>query len=291
MENDQVIAMHKIALESKKQVAPKHRIYALNRVARQLGVPLLQATAADLVEWQASIRHLNAGTVRVYVTHLQQFYAWALDVELISVDPSRKLQRPKVRRGAPRPMHDQDLENLFAICTRTDLRLAFSYAAFAGLRCEEVARLHRNDVDLYGAKVVYVRGKGDKERVVPLIPLLIDEMHFAGESARRPGHLIHTATGKPYTGANLSLVTNEWLHETLGTESTFHSLRHWFGTNVMRFTNDPLFVRDLLGHSDLSTTQIYTQSNLVGAQDRLEKFDRLAERVTGKRRLHVVRDQ
>lgn len=280
-------------METAKHIAPQHREWALRRVSRYLGdTPLLEATPEQLAEWHASIRHLKAPTVRVYVTHLQQFYRWALDAELISADPSRKLQRPRARRGVPRPIHDSDLETLFAICSRKDLRLAFGFAAFAGLRCEEIARLRRNDLDLYGAaKVVYVKGKGDKERVVPLIEPLIQEVHRAGESARRPGNLIHSATGKPYKAANLSLVANRWLHDVLATESNLHSLRHWYGTNVMRVTKDPLLVRDLLGHADLSTTQIYTQSTLATAGEQLEPFARYAERMTGQRALHIVRDE
>jgi integrase/recombinase XerC len=293
-EEDRTVArQYEIHLETSKRsvITINDRIALLYRVATWLdGTTLLAATAPQLAEWQTSIRHLSANSVRVYTTHLQQFYRWALDAELIEADPARRLPRPRVSRGTPHPIADLELENLFAVCTGA-VRLTFAFAAFAGLRCGEIARLQRTDLDLYGPHpTVLVRGKGNKERRLPLIEPLIEEIHYAGESARRTGALIRTIEGRAYSPNNLSHVANDWLHNVLGSDSTLHSLRHWFATNVARLTKDPLFVRDLLGHADLSTTQIYMESGLVDGLDRLQGFSTRSDAVLTRRRLYAVPD-
>lgn len=294
MLDQSVIRQYEIHLETAKRsvVTINDRIAQLHRVADWLdGTQLLDATPLQLAEWQASIRHLSANTVRVYTTHLQQFYRWALDVELIDADPSRRLPRPRVNRGTPHPIADLELENLFAVCTGP-LRLVFAFAAFAGLRCGEITRLQRTDIEIYSDHpTVLVRGKGNKERRLPVIPTLVEEIHYAGHSARRTGALIRTAEGRAYGPNNLSHVANDWLHNVLGSDSTLHSLRHWFLTNVYRITKDPLFVRDLAGHADLSTTQVYVESGLDNALDRLEGFSTRADSVATRRHLYAVPDR
>ena len=267
------------------------RIYGLARLARWLlPTALLLATPEQLQAWQASIRHLTPNTVRVYSMHVRQFYAWATDAGLIADDPARRLAKPRVARGKPRPMAHTDVETLFAICTGP-LRLVFTFAAFAGLRCGEIARLMRNDIDLYGTPpMVYVRGKGRRERSVPLIGPLIEELHAAGHGARRPGPLLLNSEGRPWRPDSLSASTNRWLHDVLGTESTLHSLRHWYGTHLARITKDPLFVRDMLGHSSVSTTEIYMDPGSM-QPEQMDGFTRYVERVTGRRRLQLVPDQ
>jgi integrase len=88
----------------------------------------------------------------------------------------------------------------------------------------------------------------------------------------------------------MSKICNDYLHEVIGTSSTLHSLRHWYLTNVYRITKDPVFVRDLAGHADLSTTQVYIQSDVSDGINRLQGFSNYAENITTRRHLHAVPD-
>jgi site-specific recombinase XerD len=270
-----------IALETAKLSTETidDRIGTLERLRRFAGGgSLLELTAAQLHTWQASIRHLSANTVRVYTTHVQQFFIWAADAGLVDADPSRRLVKPRVARGVPHPIAQQEIETLFAICPNPPLRLIFALAAFAGLRCGEIARLQRMDIDFFASHpTIFVRGKGRRERYVPLIGPLAEELTAAGVAERGPQPVITRDNGRAYTPDGLSKIANDWLHTTLGTDAVLHSLRHWYATHIAQLTKDLLLVRDLLGHASLSTTQIYTQTAAIEP----EKLDAFAEAAGG----------
>lgn len=291
VDDDRIVEMYEIHMQTLKRspTTITDRIRELHRLRDFLdGTPLLSATHVDLVSWQQSIRLLTANTVRVYTTHLQQFYKWALDLELIDADPSRRLSRPRVGRGIPHPIGDQDLHNLFTICTG-DVRARFALAAFAGYRAGELARATQADIGRDEASPsLLIHGKGGKQRRVPLIPILVEELDYAGVG-RRPGPLFRTSRGRPFTPNFMSKDCNRWLHDILGTPSTIHSLRHWYLSNVYRITKDPVFVRDLAGHADLSTTQVYIQSDVSDGINRLAGFSSYAEQITSRRHLRAVK--
>lgn len=292
VDDTRVVEMYEIHMQTLKRspITITDRIRELHRLRDFLnGTPLLSATHFDLVSWQQSIRRLTPNTVRVYTTHLQQFYKWALDLELIDIDPSRRLHRPRVGRGVPHPIHDRDLQNLFAICGDGQMRGRFALAAFAGYRAGELARATQSDIGRdEAAPSLLIHGKGAKQRRVPLIPVLLEELDYCGVG-HRPGLLFHTADGEALTPNYMSKSCNNYLHDVIGTPSTIHSLRHWYLSNVYRITKDPVFVRDLAGHADLSTTQVYIQSDVSDGIRRLAGFSSFAENITSRRHLHAVK--
>ena len=92
---------------------------------------------------------------------------------------------------------------------------------------------------------------------------------------------------KPYPVERLS-VDSHWHLRGLGVETTLHSMRHAFLTNAANVTHDPLFVRDLAGHGSVATTEIYMDTNMLGAHERLAGVASIASDVLGAHRLHVA---
>ncbi len=259
------------------------RIELLGRLIAFLGKPINDAATEDLRAFQASYAHLAPASVDIYTRHMKAFYRWAHGRGLIETDPAAPLGVPHIGRGKPHPTRVEDLAVIFA-CTTGALRLAYVLAAFAGLRCGEVCRLQGQDLDLTPPATALVHGKGGKDRTVPLLPVVVAELHG---TARR-GWLVTHENGHPYRPNQLSVASTKHLHD-LGIATTLHSMRAAFATLAFAATRDPLFVRDLLGHESVATTEVYTLSSLADAHERLNGMSTQAAALLRPQRLRAVR--
>lgn len=260
-------------------VTVKDRLEILVRLAAFLApVPLIAATVERLTAWQMQFVHLAPASIDIYTRHVQAFYRWALAAGRITENPSARLTRPRVPAGRPHPTTTDDLRTLFS-CTSGTLRIVFALAAFAGLRRGEICRLQRPDLDLQLGTAL-IQGKGGKERTVPLVPPLLDELRTF---VPRHGHII-LYRGAPYSNPDtLSLQCLRHLR-SLGIDSTLHSMRHAFATNTYRATRDLLLVSELLGHASVKTTQIYAAPDMNDVQQRLRAVSDMADAFLTPRR-------
>lgn len=260
------------------------RMEVLRRLRAHIDKPLVDATAEDLRDFQKSFSHLAPASVNVYTRHVRAFYRWAYGRGLIPEDPSASLTVPRVAKGRPHPTTEDDLRTIFA-CTTGWLRMAYVLAAFAGLRRAEICRLERHDLDLSETPTAFIHGKGRKTRIVPLIPPVVAELLSYGLP---PRGWVLTKDGQPLDPERLSIDSHYHL-AGLGIQTTLHSLRHSFATQALRATRDPMFVRDLLGHESVATMEIYAESSMTGAHERLAPMSRLAPRLlSGEHRLYIV---
>jgi integrase/recombinase XerC len=212
---------------------------------------LLDATAADIEAFLLARGWCDV-TRYAFLSHLHAFYRWAVRMQLIPFDPTELVERPRIRRGLPRPITDDDLAYLL---TQADGRMHawLMLGAFAGLRCIEISRLQRNDVntdDMY----LRILGKGDKERLVPLHPLVLASLRRAG--LPRTGLLWTRKGGQAFTGTTVSQSANRWIR-AMGVDCTMHRLRHWFGTKSYAECQDIVAVAELMGHANTATTGVY----------------------------------
>lgn len=273
-----------MTLRGLSAVTIQSRHNVLSRLHDFLGRPVVTATPDDLRAWQTQFIRLAPASIDVYTRHVQAFFRWAVGVGVVSIDPSVGLARPRVPAGRPHPTAEDDLRLIFS-CTSGTLRIVFALATFAGLRRGEICRLQRPDVDLT-ARVVHVLGKGNKERDVPLIGPLVNEL--AG-FMRPHGYLVVREDGVPYV-RNPDLLSGRSARylRSLGVHSTLHSMRHAFATDVYRTTHDLLFVAELLGHASVNTTQIYAKPDFDRAQERMASIADLAASLLSRSRLRAV---
>lgn len=251
------------------------RVEILGRLLAFLGHPLLDATTDELYAFQRTFDHLSAASVNIYTRHAQAFYRWAIEWEHIEADPTRRMANVKVAGTVPHPTKAADLRVVFA-CARGRIRTAYVLAAFAGLRCAEICKARWVDLNIDAATpTLLVHGKGNKDRYVPLVGPVIEEL--AGLPEPHRGQILTRDNGDPLVPLWLSGESTRFL-ASIGIESTLHSMRAAFATSVARSTRDPMFVRDLLGHASVATTQIYIDTNLDGAHDKLAEF---AEQAAG----------
>jgi site-specific recombinase XerD len=233
----------------------EHRVSVLKRCQAAIGKPIREATTEDLLGWLDS-KHIADRTRYAYISHLAAFYRWALLEGQIQTDPTLRIPRPKMRLGIPRPIGTDDV--LFAVgnAPTSALRAMIVLAAYAGLRCMEIAQLDGGDVlDRVVPPVIVVEnGKGGKSRVVPVGPLVIRSLRAAGIRSQGP---VFREKGRQMPAWRVSHLIRQHLHDC-GIRASAHSLRHTYATQVLRQSGGDLrMTQELLGHSSPTTTSIY----------------------------------
>jgi integrase len=236
------------------------RAETLRRLGEWLGADPLTATPEQLANWRTSLEGLAPRTIRCYVVHVAQFYAWAELEELIPVSPARRLIKPAVSQGLPDPV---DADVALAALDRADgrVRVWLALAGWCGLRAHSIARSRREDVAVSVGglwRVSAYAAKGLHEYTVPLCALVVAELDRYGLPAlgwnftRLDGRAGHVSA------ARVSQTCNEWL-EASGFDVRLHQFRHFFGTEIQRQTGDLQVTADLMGHSDIGTTRNYAR--------------------------------
>lgn len=247
------------------------RLTVLGLLMRHAGRPLLDLDQADLDAWQSTLGVLALESRRAYVVQARGFYAWAADTGLVAENPAAVLVTPRVPKGVPRPMPEQDLERALAEAPPM-IRIWLELAAYAGLRAAEIAVLERADVlDTALIPSLVVHGKGGKTRVVPLAPEPLASLEDLPMPAR--GRLFRRPDGRPVTAKYVSEATGRFLRRR-GFTHSLHKLRHRFATAAYRVSKDLRLVQELLGHESPATTAIYTLVDPAAAAPVVAKIDR-----------------
>ena len=225
-------------------------------------------------------KKVSARTVARCLSTFRRFYRYLLRQNEITADPSAEISAPKLGRPLPSSLTEQEVSDLLtAPDTGSDLGLrdrAMLETLYAtGLRVSELVNLRTTELDT-NVGVVRVMGKGGKERLVPLGESAIEYLRRYMTQARTD--LLHgrqsdavfvTKRARPMTRqAFWQTIKPYGLAAGLRTPLSPHTLRHAFATHLLNHGADLRSVQMLLGHSDLSTTQIYTHV----AQERLKKL-------------------
>lgn len=233
---------------------------------------LYAATRTDLMDylaWRIQAGYQARSTARL-LSCLRGFYRHALREGLISADPTLDIAMPKLGRPLPHTLSETDVEALLAapdvsesLGLRDRCMLEVLYAC--GLRVSELVGLRLDQLNLRQG-VVRVTGKGSKERLVPLgEEALAWLVRYSSEA--RPVLLKGTPSDVLFPSQQAREMTRQtfWhrikLHAKqagIRSELSPHTLRHAFATHLLNHGADLRVVQMLLGHSDLSTTQIYT---------------------------------
>lgn len=245
---------------------------------RQGRSSLLQATEADLAAYLASRSSRGGAGKKVGIrsstqarlhSSLKRFYQFLARGRQIEVDPTLKLDPPKRSPRFPKVLSEEDVEALLAQPDATPLglrdRAMLEVLYASGLRVSELVRLKLAEVS-YDMGVVRIFGKGAKERLVPLGEEAIawlSRYSREGRPAllrkRSSDYVFVTGRGAPMTRqAFWHLIKRRASAALPGKSLSPHTLRHAFATHLINHGADLRVVQLLLGHADISTTQIYT---------------------------------
>lgn len=240
---------------------------------RSAGATSLEAAGRDQI-LAFLARELRAGrssrSLSRHLSGFRQYYHWLLRDGRIGADPTALIQSPKLGRGLPKVLDEQAIERLLEapdVDTPLGLRdramLETMYAS--GLRVSELTGLELSNVNL-NQGVVRILGKGEKERLVPLgehalewLRRYLKQSREALLKGRQSQAVFVTARGAGMTRqAFWHTVKRHATAAGIGRDLSPHVLRHSFATHLLNHGADLRVVQLLLGHSDLSTTQIYT---------------------------------
>ena len=240
------------------------------------------ASRADLLDFLAHQvqRRAKATTASRVLSSLKRFYRYQLRQGKIKADPTLNIDAPKLPRPLPKSLTEQDVEALLAapdvgeaLGLRDRAMLETLYAS--GLRVSELVTLAMAQVS-HDMGVVRVIGKGSKERLVPLGEEALAWLRRYMKEARpdllggRPSDALFVTTrgGAMTRQAFWHLIKRYALQAGLKKPLSPHTLRHAFATHLLNHGADLRVVQLLLGHADISTTQIYTHV----ARERLKQL-------------------
>jgi len=259
----------------------------LSHFARYLeeeGIDLGQVREVEIASYLYKLRRegLSARSMGRAISCMRGFFRFSLREGLLSYDPTSHLESPQFRAKLPFALSEEEVERLLSAPAgqrpremRDKAMIEILYAT--GMRVSELVGLSLQSVDL---TVGYVRcmGKGSKERIVPLGSSAITHLKSYLESSRPrllggrlSSHLFVGPSGRPLTRQCFwQMIRRLALKAGISKKVTPHTLRHSFATHLLERGADIRSVQMMLGHSDISTTQIYTHIT----KDRLKEIHR-----------------
>lgn len=188
--------------------------------------------------------------------HLRGYYTWAVKMGHFPAHPMDGLDRPDPGSSVPHPFTDEEITQALAQLPAQPWRMAVLLGTYAGMRCAEIAR---SEAEHIRAGNIYIIGKGNKERAVPVHRLITEA------AAGMSGRLVRLPNGSPATAHYLSRHGGRVLRAN-GVDGTLHDCRHWFGTATLEISGDIRVTQVALGHASVATTMIYTQVKNVRVQ-------------------------
>jgi integrase/recombinase XerD len=268
----------------------RNTLDSYRRDLRQFGAWLASSAGKDLTvashgDIQAYLGHLFARKARAssaarLLSSLKRFYRYLVRNGKVAADPTLKIDSPKLPRGLPKTLTEADVESLLdapdvhtPLGLRDKAMLEMLYAS--GLRVSELVTLKVAQVSR-DMGVVRVMGKGSKERLVPLgeealawLTRYLEEARPATLAGKVSDDLFVTSRGGSMTRQAFWYVIKRYAaRAALAKPISPHTLRHAFATHLLNHGADLRVVQLLLGHSDISTTQIYTHV----ARERLKQL-------------------
>ncbi|MBQ8193388.1 MAG: tyrosine recombinase XerD [Bacilli bacterium] len=222
----------------------------------------------DLVKYIESIYDLNSRSINHHITVLNSFYMFLVDDNIIKENPCNNLVSPKMTKKLPVYLTEDEIDSLLNInlVTCYDYRnkamLELLYAT--GLRITELINLKITDVDIENC-FVRVFGKGKKERIVPVSDIALKYLIIYVKEYRNEILKSHISdylfVSNSYKNISrqgfFKILKNECKRANIEKNVSPHVLRHSFATHLLKHGADLRIIQELLGHEDISTTQIY----------------------------------
>ena len=217
-----------------------------------------------------SPRRLSGESVYLEIAALRAFYKFAENEKLLPQNVAENLSLPRRWKRLPKALTDEEIAKLLTpetpeapetLCDRAILELAYA----SGLRLSELKNLRLEQLHLE-AGFINVIGKGNKERIVPVGRKAVAALSRYLEAARpklvtpkSPASVFLTKRGTPFASVTLWLrIKNRVRRAGIARNITPHMLRHSFATHLLEHGADLRVIQELLGHANISTTEIYT---------------------------------
>ncbi|AWI50275.1 tyrosine recombinase XerC [Actinobacillus porcitonsillarum] len=262
-------------LRAEKQVSPhtlsnyQRQLQAVCAMLKQHQISSWQEVDASVIRWILSQSHkqgLGAKSIGVRLVALRQWFAYLVKHEQLPANPALGIKAPKVGRHLPKNVDAEQVAQLLNTEATTPLEirdLAMMELMYSsGLRLSELQGLDLDCMDL-ATREVRLLGKGNKERIVPIGSKALEAIHRWLEVRMsfnpQDNAVFLNNRGGRLSHRSIQLIMEKWgRKQGLETHLHPHKLRHSFATHMLEGSGDLRAVQELLGHSSLATTQIYT---------------------------------
>lgn len=224
---------------------------------------------SDLENFLSSIGELEPSSISNIISAIKAFYNYYIKLGKISSNPADLVDMPKLRKKLPVYLTIDEVDRLLSIevidafSARNKAILELLYSS--GLRISELVNLEIKNID-FDDCVVRILGKGSKERIVPMNDYAIDALKKYLDNFRVDmlkddinNYVFLNNHGKIMTRQGIfKMIKKECLKKGISKNISPHTLRHTFATHLLQNGADLRVIQEILGHSDISTTQIYT---------------------------------
>ena len=240
----------------------------LNKYEEFLKKDILESDTEDLEKYLKYIKNLESTTVAHKITSIKSYFNYNIKRGIVSVNPADKVSRPKLTKHLPEYLTEEEVGKLLDVEVRspydyrnkTILELLYS----SGIRISELVNIKTPNYDSEEC-LIRIMGKGSKERIVPLGDYAINIMNDYMNNYRPLINKKHT----DYVFVNnrgdkisrqfiFKVIKKEALKKGIKKDISPHTLRHTFATHLLKNGADLRIIQELLGHENISTTQIYT---------------------------------
>jgi integrase/recombinase XerD len=256
-------------------LAYKNDLYQYFSFLNSINKNINTVSAEDISDflWKLKQQNLKSSSIYRKTACVVQFHKFLIIEDITKNDPVEFLSRPKLYRKLPQVLSVEEVDKILNYIPQkkfNDIRnraiIELIYAA--GLRVSEAVTLKFENLNLE-SQFVKVKGKGGKERIVPIGKkcvcaikdwLKIRQQKFANKvSTQNDEYIFLSKLGKPISRIGFWQELKEYVKRAgITKEVSPHTLRHSFATHMLKYGADLRVVQELLGHSDISTTQIYT---------------------------------
>ena len=245
-------------------------------------------TENDIVNYLSYLKNeknMVPRTIERHLTTLRGLFKYLVKMNIINYDITKNIDNLKIGRHLPTVLSIDEVDELMNISLdnpfnyRTKAMLELMYGS--GLRVSELVNLTINDIDLYN-NTILIQGKGNKERIVPLgeyskeylEKYLMVRNSLIKRKNGNPDELFLNNHGRPITRNGFNFLLNNLLKEKgIDKKITPHTLRHSFATHMLDNGADLRTIQELLGHSDIVTTRIYTHVSQNKIKNNYDKYE------------------
>lgn len=240
----------------------------LNKYEEFLKKDILESDTEDLEKYLKYIKNLESTTVAHKITSIKSYFNYNIKRGIVSVNPADKVSRPKLTKHLPEYLTEEEVGKLLDVevkspydyRNKTILELLYS----SGIRISELVNIKTPNYDSEEC-LIRIMGKGSKERIVPLGDYAVNIMNDYMNNYRPLINKKHT----DYVFINnrgdkisrqfiFKVIKKEALKKGIKKDISPHTLRHTFATHLLKNGAGLRIIQELLGHENISTTQIYT---------------------------------
>lgn len=257
----------------------------LNKFNNFFNKELNSISRNDIKDYLKFLKDSNScdTTISRNISCIKSFYKFLLKQGSITTNPLDGIVTPKTRKKLPKTLSEQEISLLLDIklndnySYRNKAMIELMYAT--GLRVSELINLKIYDIDLNEC-IVRTMGKGSKERIIPLgnyavnaLEIYINEYRYSFIKKETNDYLFLNNHGKKMTRQGFFKIIKSLAKEKgIKTDFSPHTLRHSFASHLLKYGADLRTIQELLGHSDISTTQIYTHISNEKLKDTFKNY-------------------